>query len=75
MNRNFTLAPTKDRPPKFNENVYAVAGGMSIASKARADCVQEEQVCEAVNMMFKDNDLKLENANDLKRYHGIVHAS
>jgi len=40
---------------------------LSLASKARADCVQEEQVIEAVNMMFKENDLKLEKPSDLKK--------
>lgn len=48
---------------------------MSIAAKARPDCVQEEQILEAVNMMFKDNDLKLDKPTDLKHYHGMIHAS
>jgi len=39
---------------------------LAIASKARSDCVQEEQLLEAVNMMFRENDLKLDNPNDLK---------
>lgn len=40
---------------------------MALASKARTDCVQEEQVLEAVNMLFRDNDLKLEKPSDLKK--------
>lgn len=69
------LAPTKDRRPGFAKPVYAVAGGMSVAAKARPDCVQEEQLLEAVRMMFRDNDLRLENAEELKKYHGIIQAS
>lgn len=39
---------------------------MSVAAKARPDCVQEEQLIEAVNMMFQDNNLRLDKPSDLK---------
>jgi len=39
---------------------------MAVAAKSRPDCVQEEHLIEAVNMMFKDNDLRLEKPSDLK---------
>lgn len=64
--RSFSLKATKFRRPKFNTPVYAVAGGLSIAAKARSDTVQEEQILEAVRMLFFDNDLRLEKPSDLK---------
>ena len=69
------LLPTKLRRPAFARPVYAVAGGLSLPGKARPDTVAEEQVCEAVRMMFRDNDLKIDSPTDLKHFNGIVQSA
>jgi len=55
--------------------VYAVAGGLSLPGKARPDVVVEEQVAEAVRMMFRDNDLKIDKPTDLKHFNGLVQSA
>ena len=35
----------------------------------------KEQICEAVRMMFRDNDLKLDSPADLKHFNGLVQSA
>ena len=69
------LLPTKFRRPSFARNVYAVAGGLSLPGKARPDTQVKEQVCEAVRMLLRDNDLKIDCPTDLKYYNGFVQSA
>jgi acetyl-CoA C-acetyltransferase len=69
------LLPSRFRKPSFSRNVYAVAGGLSVAAKARADVSAREQLAEAVRMLFRDNDLKLNSPADLKSYNGLVQSA
>ena len=69
------LLPTKLRRPAFARPVYAVAGGLSLPGKARPDVVAKEQIGEAVRMLFRDNDLKLDTPSDLKHYNGLVQSA
>jgi acetyl-CoA C-acetyltransferase len=76
MSSNLTkLTPTRLRQPSFARPVFAVAGGLSLPGKARPDTVVEEQVCEAVRMMFRDNDLRLHSPKDLKHFNGFVQSA
>ena len=69
------LLPTRLRRPSFSRNVYAVAGGLSVAAKARADVTAREQIAESVRMLFRDNDLKIRSPSDLKHYNGLVQSA
>ena len=69
------LLPARLRKPSFSRNVYAVAGGLSVAAKARADVTAREQIAEAVRMLFRDNDLKIHSAHDLKNYNGLIQSA
>lgn len=69
------VVPSSLRRPKFSRDVFAVAGGLSLPGKARPDTVAEEQICEAVRMLFRDNDLKIDSPNDLKYFNGIVQSA
>ena len=69
------LVPSKLRKPSFARPVFAVAGGLSLPGKARPDVVADEQIAEAVRMMFRDNDLKLDRPSDLKHYNGLVQSA
>jgi len=69
------LLPARFRKPTFSRNVYAVAGGLSVAAKARVDVTAREQIAEAVRMLFRDNDLKIESPHDLKHYNGLVQSA
>lgn len=70
--RLLKLHPSHLRRPKLSRDVFAVAGGLSLPGKARPDTVAEEQICEAVRMMFRDNDLKISSPDELKSFNGIV---
>ena len=69
------LLPSKLRRPGFSRPVFAVAGGLSLPGKARPDVSAKEQVAEAVRMLFRDNDLRLDNPSDLKQYNGLVQSA
>ncbi len=46
-----------------------------MAAKARADVSAREQLAEAVRMLFRDNDLRLNSPADLQNYNGLVQSA